>query len=113
MPELVWKRFIDLEVSCEELERARAVWLRLLEKSSHVRVHIAYSEFEASTASSMPNAREALEKGVKHFKAEQRSDERAMLLEHWLKLERDNGDDASAEAIEKRQPKRVKKRRAL
>merc|ERR1719401_93561 len=113
MPELVWKRFIDLEVSYEELENARRVWLRLLEKSSHVRVHVAYAEFEAATASSMPNAREAMERGVKHFKAEQRSDERAMLLEQWLKLEREHGDEASVEVVEKRQPKRVKKRRKL
>merc|ERR1719188_2138174 len=70
MPELVWKRFIDLEVSYEELENARRVWLRLLEKSSHVRVHVAYAEFEAATARSMPACREALEKGVRHFKAE-------------------------------------------
>merc|ERR1712056_5164 len=47
MPELVWKRYIDLEVSHDELEEARKVWLRLLTKSSHVRVYIAYSEFEA------------------------------------------------------------------
>jgi len=113
MPELVWKRYIDLEVSNDELERGRKVWLRLLEKSSHCRVFIAYSEFEASTASSMPNCREALERGIKHFKSEQRSDERAMLLEQWLKLEREHGDEAAVEAVEKRQPKRVKKRRKL
>lgn len=113
MPELVWKRYIDLEVSHDEFERARAVWLRLLGKSSHVRVYIAYSEFEASTCKSMPHCRETLERGIKFFKAENRSDERTMLLEQWLKLEGEHGDQASIEAIEKRQPKRVKKRRAV
>mmetsp|Transcript_31945 Transcript_31945/g.67984 ORF Transcript_31945/g.67984 Transcript_31945/m.67984 type:complete len:673 (-) Transcript_31945:69-2087(-) len=113
MPELVWKRYIDLEVSHDEFEHARRVWHRLLDKSSHVRVFIAYSEFEANTCSSMPHCREALERGVRHFKAENRGDERAMLLEHWLKLEQDAGDAAATEAIEKRQPKRVKKRRAM
>mmetsp|Transcript_25163 Transcript_25163/g.63849 ORF Transcript_25163/g.63849 Transcript_25163/m.63849 type:complete len:671 (+) Transcript_25163:144-2156(+) len=113
MPELVWKRYIDLEVSHDELEEARKVWLRLLDKSTHVRVYIAYTEFEAGTCNSMPHAREGLEKGVKHFKAENRSDERAMLLEHWLKLERDAGDAQSVEGLEKRQPKRVKKRRTV
>jgi len=113
MPELVWKRYIDLEVSNDEIDNARKVWLRLLEKSNHVRVHVAYSDFEASTGGSMPKCREALDRGVKHFKAEQRSDERAMLLEHWLKLEREHGDEANVEELEKRQPKRVKRRRAV
>jgi crooked neck len=113
MPELVWKRYIDLEVSHEELESARKVWLELLHKSSHVRVFVAYTEFEALTCESMPNCRDALEKGVKGFKADGRNEERAMLLEHWLKLEKEHGDEASQDAVGKRQPKRVKKRRAV
>jgi len=113
MPELVWKRFIDLEVSHDEFDRARQVWLRLLEKSHHVRVYIAYSEFEASTVSSMPKCREALESGVRYFRAENRPEERAMLLEHWLKLEEEYGDEKSMDAITKRQAKRVKKRRTI
>merc|ERR1712032_161741 len=112
-PELVWKRYIDLEVNHEEFDRARQIWLRLLSKSSHVRVFIAYSDFEASTCQSMPRCREALERGCKHFTAENRGDERAMLLEQWLKLEREYGDADSAEGLVKRQPKRVKKRRAV
>lgn len=113
MPELVWKRYIDLEVSHDELEHARKVWLRLLAKSTHVRVYIAYSEFEAGTCESMPNVREAMERGVKHFKGENRADERAMLLEHWLKMEQEYGNAATADAVERRQPKRVKKRRSV
>lgn len=113
MPELVWKRYIDLEVTHDEFDKARKVWLRLLAKSNHVRVYIAYSDFEANTCQSMPQCREALESGVKHFKAEHRPEERAMLLEHWLKLERELNDGKAIEAIEKRQPKRVKKRRSV
>lgn len=113
MPELVWKRYIDLEVSHEEFDAARKVWHRLLNKSNHVRVFIAYSEFEAYTCQDMPLCREALEKGLRHFKAENRSDERAMVLEHWLKLEQEKGESANVEAVEKRQAKRVKKRRAV
>lgn len=113
MPELVWKRFIDLEVSHDEFEKAREVWLRLVSKSNHVRVYIAYSEFEAVTCQAMPSCREGLAKGIKNFKSENRSDERAMLLEQWLKLEKEHGDEKSTEDLEKRQPKRVKKRRAV
>lgn len=113
MPELVWKRYIDLEVTHDEFDRARKVWLRLLGKSHHVRVYIAYSDFEADTVESMPHFREALEQGMRYFKAENRHEERAMLLEHWSKKEMEKGDDKGIEAIQKRQPKRVKKRRAI
>eukprot|EP00928_Gymnodinium_smaydae_P011410 TRINITY_DN14213_c0_g1_i2.p1 TRINITY_DN14213_c0_g1~~TRINITY_DN14213_c0_g1_i2.p1 ORF type:complete len:674 (+),score=201.35 TRINITY_DN14213_c0_g1_i2:120-2141(+) len=113
MPELVWKRYIDLEVSHDETERARSVWLRLVGKSNHVRVYVAYSEFEALTCQSMENCRKGLEQGLQHFKAENRSDERAMLLEHWLKLEKEHGDEANVESLTNRQPKRVKKRRRV
>jgi len=113
MPELVWKRYIDLEVTHDEFDRARKVWLRLLAKSHHVRVYIAYSEFEADTVGSLPRMREALDAGTRHFKAEDRHEERAMLLEHWMKVEQERGDDKSNDAIAKRQPKRVKKRRVV
>merc|ERR1712151_439929 len=113
MPELVWKRYIDLEVGLEEMGNARQVWLQLLEKSNHARVYVAYSEFEANTAKNMPALRDALERGIKHFKSEHRGEERAMILEHWLRLEQDHGDTGEPEALEKRQPKRVKKRRAV
>jgi len=113
MPELVWKRFIDLEVGLEEMDNARQIWLRLLEKSNHARVYVAYSEFEANTAKNFPALREALEKGIKHFKSEHRAEERAMLLEHWLKIEKENGEESEVASLEKRQPKRVKKKRAV
>lgn len=111
MPELVWKRYIDLEVSHEEHENARKVWQRLLGKAQHVRVYVAYSEFEAKTMQSMDQCRRVLEQGQSNMRAETRSEERAMLLEHWLRLEQECGDDESIAALEKRQPKKVKKRR--
>merc|ERR1711862_619876 len=73
----------------------------------------AYSEFEANTVESISRCREALESGVRHFKAENRPEERAMLLEHWAKVEEEKGDEQSLDAIQKRQPKRVKKRRTI
>lgn len=113
MPELVWKKYIDIEINHDELDSARKIWHRLMLKASHVRVYIAYSDFEARSCSSMPLARDALEKGIKTLKADGRNDERAMLLEHLLKLEKEFGDEESVETMEKRQPKRVKKRRAV
>ncbi|CAJ1332671.1 unnamed protein product [Effrenium voratum] len=113
MPELVWKRFIDLEVSQEEFDNARKVWQQLVSKSHHVRVYIAYCDFEAVTCQSMAMAREGIEEGQKHFKVENRNEERAMLLEHLLKLEKEFGDEKSLQAAEGRQAQRVKKKRAI
>merc|ERR1719379_776445 len=47
MPELVWKRYIDLEIEEENWDEARALFERLLEKTNHARVYIAYAQFEA------------------------------------------------------------------
>mmetsp|Transcript_52563 Transcript_52563/g.123005 ORF Transcript_52563/g.123005 Transcript_52563/m.123005 type:complete len:673 (-) Transcript_52563:83-2101(-) len=113
MPELVWKRHIDLEVAQEDMDSARKVWQKLVDKSMHVRVFIAYSDFESGTCKSMPHSREFLEKGIRHFQAENKSEERAMLLEHWLKLEEELGEEEAIEAIKKRQAQRVKKKRAV
>ena len=48
MPELLWKAYIDLEVGEGERERARALYERLLVKSGHVKVWIAYALFEGA-----------------------------------------------------------------
>ncbi|CAE7882515.1 CLF1, partial [Symbiodinium necroappetens] len=84
-------------VSQSETDNARKVWQMLLSKSHHVRVYIAYSDFEAVTCQSMAKAREALDAGSRHFKVESRSEERAMLLEHLLKLEKEHGDEESVQ----------------
>lgn len=49
MPELLWKAYIDLEVEEGERARARALYERLLERSGHVKVWIAYALFEGAT----------------------------------------------------------------
>src|SRR6201999_762594 len=46
MPELVWKEYIDFEADEGEYERARELYERLLEKTSHVKVWISYALFE-------------------------------------------------------------------
>jgi len=48
MPELLWKAYIDLEVEEGERARARALYERLLERSGHVKVWIAYALFEGA-----------------------------------------------------------------
>jgi crooked neck len=49
MPEIVWKAYIDFECGEGERERARELYERLLERTSHVKVYISYALMEVST----------------------------------------------------------------
>lgn len=42
MPELLWKAYIDFEISQEEPEKARQLYERLLERTLHVKVTISF-----------------------------------------------------------------------
>lgn len=84
MPELLWKAYIDMEVEELERERARALYERLLERSGHVKVWIAYALFEGANiggddddeeteklpehAGDLAKARAVFERGYKDLK---------------------------------------------
>lgn len=40
MPELLWKSYIDFEISQDEIENARQLFERLLERTLHVKVSL-------------------------------------------------------------------------
>lgn len=40
MPELLWKSYIDFEISQDETENARQLFERLLERTLHVKVSL-------------------------------------------------------------------------
>lgn len=44
-PELVWKAYIDFEIGENEIENARKLYERLLEKSSHIKVRLRFFFF--------------------------------------------------------------------
>ena len=46
MPEVLWKTFIDFEIDLEEIENARILYRRLLERTSHPKVWLAFAKFE-------------------------------------------------------------------
>lgn len=46
MPEVLWKAYIDFEYKEEEWDRARALYKRLLQRTSHVKVWISWAQFE-------------------------------------------------------------------
>lgn len=51
MPELLWKSYIDFEFDEGERERTRALYERLLEKSKHLKIWLAYARFEMAKMS--------------------------------------------------------------
>ncbi|KAI4372117.1 hypothetical protein MLD38_010393 [Melastoma candidum] len=48
MPELLWKAYIDFEISEGEFENTRELYVKLLGRTKHLKVWISYAKFEAS-----------------------------------------------------------------
>eukprot|EP00923_Selenidium_pygospionis_P009364 GHVN01016018.1.p1 GENE.GHVN01016018.1~~GHVN01016018.1.p1 ORF type:complete len:363 (-),score=49.05 GHVN01016018.1:153-1241(-) len=113
MPDLMWKTYIDLEVNLNELERARIIYERLLEKTQHFKVYKAFADFEFHQAGSIKHARKILKAGVERMKAKDLSEERAVLLEFWLQVERENRDEEAIATVYKQLPKKVRRKRTI
>lgn len=56
MPEVVWKAYIDFEYEQEEWDRTRALYRRLLERTSHVKVWISWAQFESNAGKTIARA---------------------------------------------------------
>lgn len=46
MPELLWKSYIDFEISQDETENARQLFERLLERTLHVKVRLIVVKYK-------------------------------------------------------------------
>ena len=119
MPEVIWKGFIDFEVSESEWARARELYEKLLERTGHVKVWISLAEFEllamdnGELAQRIEQSRSVYERAYKSLKEEGAKEERDVLLDSLLQFEKNNGTEKEIAAIEERMPKSVKKRRRL
>ena len=49
MPELLWKQYIDFEIEQGENDKARALYRRLLGKTTHVKVWLSLAQYEMMT----------------------------------------------------------------
>lgn len=111
-PEMVWKNYIDFEMQEGEGVNVRELYVRLLAKTSHVKVWISYATFEADNAVAAPKesdgddgqttvvvdverrregfaaSREVYQKGYTAMKEGGFKEERLMLLEAWRDMER-------------------------
>ncbi|KAJ3411548.1 Crooked neck-like protein 1 [Chytridiales sp. JEL 0842] len=125
MPEVVWKAFIDFETGEEEWDKARALYERLLDKTDHVKVWIAFANFELINLNNSPDlsgripvARSIFEKAYNTLRKSQIKDERVVLLESWLDFEKtvvasNASDKTFLEKVQSKMPKAVKKRRRI
>ncbi len=142
MPEVAWKAYIDAMIESGKLDAARALYERLLHKTSHVKVFMSFATFEASVACDAAAARRVYARGYKLLKETCNSgngltsvvpsdvevrEQRSLLLDAWRGFEtnlvqeaREAGRDAEAEAaltqlrdLEAKLPQKVKKKRAI
>jgi crooked neck len=112
-PEVLWKAFIDFEVTEGQGENARKLYQRLLDRTSHVKVWISLAQFEATPilGKGIEHSRATLQKAYDHLKEEGLSEERVLLLDSWRVLEQQEGNAASVAAVEQKLPRRIKRKR--
>ncbi|CAG9859202.1 unnamed protein product [Phyllotreta striolata] len=117
MPELLWKAYIDFEISQEEPNNARQIYERLLERTSHVKVWLSYAKFELNNPSeedfNVRLARRIFERANENLKNVPEKEARVLLLENWKEFENNHGDDEHKEKVNAKMPKRIKKRQKV
>lgn len=64
---MLWKAYIDFEISEGESENVRSLYRRLLERTNHVKVWISFAQFEASEiGGGLQSARKIFQDGYVH-----------------------------------------------
>lgn len=112
MPEVLWKAYIDFEIAESDTDKARALYERLLERTSHVKVYISAAQFEAG-AGELDKARSMYKRAEKVMKDTHDKEARVMLLDSWLAMEEGLGEEGAPDDVRKKQPKQIKKKRPL
>ena len=74
MPEIVWKAYINVEMSFEEYDKVRQLYARLLEKTRHLKVWLSYAKFEQEVYN-IDGARGVFENAYRFFKEANFKDE--------------------------------------
>ena len=112
MPETLWKAYIDFEIEQGEAERTRSLYRQLLERTSHVKVWVSFARFEAE-AGGADAAAGVYREAETQFRESGQKDERVLVLDAWREMEAQTADEARVAEVDKRMPKRLKKRRAV
>uniref|UniRef100_A0A7S3ER36 Suppressor of forked domain-containing protein n=1 Tax=Haptolina ericina TaxID=156174 RepID=A0A7S3ER36_9EUKA len=112
MPESLWKSYIDFEIELGEVDRTRRLYRELLERTKHVKVWLSFAQFESGHGDSVA-AVGVYKEAESHFKETGLKEERFMMLESWQGMESEIGDADRIDAVKKRMPIRLKKKRPL
>jgi crooked neck len=91
MPEVLWKAYIDFEFDEEEYDNTRQLYLRLLDRTSHVKVYVSFAQFELSIPDLDPQenitrARQVFEDAYKAMKEKELKEEVSAIDIYWLAL---------------------------
>jgi len=131
MPEIVWKDYIDFETEEEEFDKARALYEKLLTKTSHVKVWISYAQFEINISEesaegeeddeaqqlvpeeAKERARAIFKRANDLYKEQGIKEDRVALLQAWKSFESTHGSEDDRQKVEKMMPQQVKKRRRI
>eukprot|EP00201_Polytomella_parva_P007276 CAMPEP_0175074526 /NCGR_PEP_ID=MMETSP0052_2-20121109/21371_1 /TAXON_ID=51329 ORGANISM="Polytomella parva, Strain SAG 63-3" /NCGR_SAMPLE_ID=MMETSP0052_2 /ASSEMBLY_ACC=CAM_ASM_000194 /LENGTH=865 /DNA_ID=CAMNT_0016342865 /DNA_START=39 /DNA_END=2639 /DNA_ORIENTATION=+ len=100
MPETLWKAYIDFEISEGDRQRVRLLYLRLLDRTKHVKVWLSFASFEATPLAGLE---EALEEAVKEEEGGEKGDENGHEED-----ERSDGEDCGTKEKEKEKEKEGK-----
>lgn len=113
MPEMLWKAYIDFEISEREADKVRDLYARLLDRTNHVKVWISSAQFEASElGGGLEASRRVFNDGYAALKADGLKEERVLLLEAWKTVESEQVDSGGdPQSIEQKMPRKIKMRR--
>lgn len=120
MPEVLWKTYIDFEIDLEEIDNARTLYRRLLERTSHPKVWLAFAKFEQDQKdperllfakksfldlkfSDYHPARDVFREASDSLRqAGAEKVERLLVLEQWLAFEKAEDDEANLNYVKVR-----------
>lgn len=112
-PELIWKCYLDMEINLEAYDNAEKLYERLMNITQHYKVYKSFAEFQYIYRDDIKKCREILESGIEFCKKSELANERAILINYLLEIEKDYGDEETIEKTIKRLPKKVKKRKII
>lgn len=130
MPELLWKAYIDFELELREWDRARMLYMRLMEKTQHVKVWLSMANFELcaqslyssdsgeqtdedqehnakEAAAAVERARDTYRQANKKLRACDDKEQRVTLLDDWKQFETEYGNDETQKEVASFEPQRV------
>ena len=113
MPETAWKAYIDMEIRLGHPEKARVLFERLKRNTKHIKVWIAFANFEKEQGEHS-HMRRIYAEGYEFYKGKDDFKEhRKMLVEAWLEDEKLIGNEEHIKKVKSKLPREVIKQRKV